>query len=186
MYMSDHEILYDYNHAADQAAQVRILAELNAVDVATMRNKLLDLGAKNVPDEKYAPKRLGSTSFDESLAFELHSAGGCDEDMAKALGVCRRTIADWRQRNGLRINRKLPVPREPETESDPEILIQAVEQSFMSVGGLLRAARQIMSAFPQAEVFVGGQRLCDIRVHVAYSSEGEVSSAKMELVLEGN
>ena len=49
MHMSDHEILYDYNHAADQAVQIKILAELNAVDVPTMRNKLLDLGVKEVP-----------------------------------------------------------------------------------------------------------------------------------------
>ena len=45
MQMSDHELLYEYRHAVNPAAQIKVLAELNAVSVDAMRNKLLDLGA---------------------------------------------------------------------------------------------------------------------------------------------
>lgn len=185
MHMSDHEILYDYNHAADQASQVRILAELNAVDVSTMRNKLMDLGVKDVPLKPSIPKRKGCVTFDEKLAFELHGQGMCDPDLAAALGVSRNTISDWRKRNNLKIHRKLPDPKEPETEPEAQGQLDDSDQPCMGVGGLLRAARQIMAAFPQAEVTVSGQRLRDIRVHVVYGAEGDVSSAEMELILEG-
>ena len=112
MHMSDHEILYDYNHAADQAAQVRILAELNAVDIPTMRNKLLDLGAQGVPPERAKmPRRRGNASYDKKCAMELYNAGCCDEVIAKELGISQRSVYDWRRNRGLKANRKRPGPK---------------------------------------------------------------------------
>lgn len=191
MQMSDHEILYHYNHAADQAAQVKILAELNAVDVATMRNKLLDLGAQNVPrGSSGVPKRKDSVTFDEKRAWELYNEGLCDPDIAKELGVCRKTVADWRKKTGLNIHRKLPeakqVQPEPETDEQlgPAASLAPEEPAYMGVGGLLRVTRQVQEAFPQAGITADGHRVRDIYVHVNYSADGEVVSAEMELILE--
>ena len=199
MQMSDHEILYHYNHAADQAAQVKILAELNAVDVPTMRNKLLDLGAQNMPGEKtHVPKRLGKRSFDENRAFTLYDEGLCDFDLAEALGVSRATIADWRTQNGLKCHRAPPgyvqakkKPAEPEDAPEPDEPPEPVteedlppEPQYMSIEGLLRVTEQMHRAFPQAVITAGGRYLRDIRIHVAYNADGEVVSAEMELILE--
>ena len=107
MQMSDHELLYHYNHAADRTVQIKILAELNAVDVPTMRNKLLALGVKDVPPERAKmPRRRGSTSYDKKRAMELYNAGCCDEVMAKELGIKQRSVYDWRRTNGLKANPK--------------------------------------------------------------------------------
>ena len=112
MHMSDHEILYDYNHAADQAVQIKILAELNAVDVPTMRNKLLDLGVKEVPPERAKmPRRRGNASYDKKCAMELYNAGCCDEVIAKELGISQRSVYDWRRTNKLKANPKRPGPK---------------------------------------------------------------------------
>lgn len=189
MQMSDHELLYHYNHAADQAAQIRILAELNAVDVPTMRNKLLDLGAQNVPAEREkVPRRLGSVTFDENRAMELYNTGCCDSDLARELGVSRNTVADWRKRNDLKINRKVPEKKqEPEPEPEPTEPPEPAapeEPPRMSVEGLLRVTEQMQEAFPQAVITAGGRYLRDIRVHIAYNADGEVVSAEMELILE--
>ena len=207
MQMSDHEILYHYNHAADQAAQVKILAELNAVDVPTMRNKLLDLGAKNVPGEKtHMPKRLGRRTFDENRAFALYEEGACDFDMAEALGVSRTTIADWRTQNGLKCHRAPPgyvkekveqkheqEPTDPEPETiypppdelpPPPKEIPPEETAHMGVDGLLRVTRQLHAAFPQAEIVADGHRVQDVCVHIDYNAAGEVVRAEMELILE--
>lgn len=196
--MSDHEILYHYNHAADQAAQVKILAELNAVDVPTMRNKLLDLGAQNVAPVEKLPRRMGGVSFDENRAEELYNDGLCDHDIAECLGISGSTVADWRRRNGLACHRAPPgyikakkksaepedAPEpEPEPTEPPEPAAQE-EPPRMSIEGLLRVAGQMQQAFPQAVITAGGRYLRDIRIHVAYNADGEVVSAEMELVLE--
>lgn len=191
MQMSDHEILYHYNHAADQAAQVKILAELNAVDVATMRNKLLDLGAQNVPrGSSGVPKRKDSVTFDEKRAWELYNEGWCDPDMAKELGVCRKTVADWRKKNGLNIHRKLPEAEQvqPEPEPDERLVPSASpvpkEPAYMGVEVLLRLVQQMHAAFPGALVTAGGRPISDVRIHINYGSAGEVLCAGMELMLK--
>lgn len=200
MQMSDHEILYHYNHAADQAAQVKILAELNAVDVPTMRNKLLDLGAQNVAPVEKLPRRMGGVSFDENRAEELYNDGLCDHDIAECLGISRSTVADWRRRNGLECHRappgyikgkkreEIPEPEdapepEPEPTEPPEPAAQE-EPPRMSIEGLLRVAGQMQQAFPQAEITVDGRYVREILVCVFYNADGTVDSAAMELILE--
>lgn len=180
MQMSDHEILYHYNHAADQAAQVEILAQLNAVDVPTMRNKLLDLGAKGVPQLKTNVRR--NVSIDDQRAMALYNEGLCDLDMAEALGVSRNTVADWRKRKNLKCHRQKPgyVEVQPETAEDEP----AEERAHMGVDGLLRVTQQMQEAFPQAVVTAGGRYVRDIRIHIRYGADGEAESAAMELILE--
>lgn len=47
--MTDEEIRRSYLRAKGRGTQVRILAELNAVDVSTMQNKLIELGLMEKP-----------------------------------------------------------------------------------------------------------------------------------------
>ena len=198
MQMSDHEILYHYNHAADQAAQVKILAELNAVDVPTMRNKLLDLGAQNVTPVEKLPRRMGGVRFDENRAEELYNDGLCDHDIAECLGISGSTVADWRRRNGLACHRAPPgyikekkksaetedAPEpEPEPAEPPEPAAQE-EPRRMSIEGLLRVAGQMQQAFPQAEITVDGRYVREILVSVFYNADGTVDIAAMDLILE--
>ena len=207
MQMSDHEILYHYNHAVDQAAQVKILAELNAVDVPTMRNKLLDLGAQNVTPVEKLPRRMGGVRFDENRAEELYNDGLCDHDIAECLGIGKSTVADWRRRNGLACHRAPPgyikgkkrsqiqeseeVPPEPTEPPEPVTAEQPPAEEVppekpprMSVEGLLRVTEQMREAFPQAEITADGRYVRDILVSVFYNSDGMADSAVMNLILE--
>lgn len=58
--MTDEEIRRSYLRAKDRSTQVRILAELNAVDVSAMQKKLVELGLMEKPKpvrRKPAPVR---------------------------------------------------------------------------------------------------------------------------------
>ena len=197
MQMSDHELLYEYRHAVNPAAQIKVLAELNAVSVGAMRNKLLDLGAE-LPDVTITPRNLAASAIDHARAWELYNEGLCDHDMAEALGVSKNTVANWRNQNDLKCHRAPPgyiqakkkstepedsPEPEPEPTEPPEPAAQE-EPPRMSIEGLLRVAGQMQQAFPQAEITVDGRYLRDIRIHVAYNADGEVVSAEMELILE--
>ena len=200
MQMSDHELLYEYRHAVNPAAQIKVLAELNAVSVGAMRNKLLDLGAE-LPDVTITPRNLTASAIDGARAWELYNEGLCDHDMAETLGVSKKTVANWRQQNDLKCHRAPPgyiqskiapqapepeeAPPEPTEPSEPAMAeVLPPEPQYMSVEGLLRVTEQMHKAFPQAVITAGGRYLRDIRVHIAYNADGEVVSAEMELITE--
>ena len=195
MQMSDHEILYEYRHAVNPAAQIKVLAELNAVSVGAMRNKLLDLGAE-LPDVTITPRNLTASAIDHARAWELYNLGLCDHDMAEALGVSKNTVANWRNQNDLKCHRAPPgyiqskiAPQAPEPEDAPEPTeppepAAQEEPPRMSIEGLLRVAGQMQQAFPQAEITVDGRYVREILVCVFYNADGTVDSAAMELVLE--
>ena len=58
------------------------------------------------------------------------------------------------------------------------------KQEHMGVEGLLRVTQRVQEAFPQAVLTIGGRYVRDVRVHIFYGADGEVSSAEMELILE--
>ena len=63
--MTDEEIRRSYLRAKGRSTQVRILAELNAVDVSAMQNKLIELGLMEKPKpvrRKPAPVRRPTTA----------------------------------------------------------------------------------------------------------------------------
>lgn len=66
MVMDDHEILFSYNNAANPKEQVKILADLNAVDVWTMAKWLKEHGATvNLQKlQRYNPKWRGAVNMD--------------------------------------------------------------------------------------------------------------------------
>ena len=91
MYMSDNEIAYSYRMARVRSLQIPILAQLNAVDVETMKNKLISLGFPEVAVKKKKPS--GRPHIVDTVRLkELCSEGMSDDLIAQKLGVTKKTI----------------------------------------------------------------------------------------------
>ena len=101
--MDDTEIRTSYNTAKNQAAQVQVLAELNAVTPSAMAAKLLELGCDvpEMPKVKQRPLRAHDLILDEARARALFADGKSDLDIAEMLGVSVYAFATWRRKNGL-------------------------------------------------------------------------------------
>ena len=100
MQMTDSEILGNYRGAKNQKAQVKILADLNAVSEPEMVEKLRSLGVK-VPGR--AAKDLPA-GVDWLRARQLYDEGQSDLEIAEQLGCSKQTLANWRKREGLHAN----------------------------------------------------------------------------------
>lgn len=117
--MDDAEIRTSYNTAKNRAAQVQVLAELNAVPQAVMAEKLRELGC-DVPDlqeVKQKPLRPKEVLFDENRARALFDEGKSDLDCAEMLGISVTAFATWRKKNGLMRARGGAAQRKPRTAS---------------------------------------------------------------------
>ena len=101
--MDDTEIRTSYNTAKNQAAQVQVLAELNAVTPSAMAAKLRELGCDvpEMPEVKQRPLRAHDLVLDETRARALFEEGKSDLDIAEMLGVSVYAFATWRRKNGL-------------------------------------------------------------------------------------
>ena len=101
--MDDAEIRTSYNTAKNQAAQVQVLAELNAVTPSAMAAKLRELGCDvpEMPEVKQRPLRAHDLILDETRARALFEEGKSDLDIAEMLGVSVYAFATWRRKNGL-------------------------------------------------------------------------------------
>ena len=101
--MDDTEIRTSYNTAKNQAAQVQVLAELNAVTPSAMAAKLRELGCDvpEMPKVKQRPLRAHDLILDETRARALFADGKSDLDIAEMLGVSVYAFATWRRKNGL-------------------------------------------------------------------------------------
>lgn len=101
--MDDTELRTSYNTAKNQAAQVQVLAELNAVTPSAMAAKLRELGCDvpEMPEVKQRPLRAHDLILDETRARALFEEGKSDLDIAEMLGVSVYAFATWRRKNGL-------------------------------------------------------------------------------------
>ena len=101
--MDDTEIRNSYNTAKNPAAQVQVLAELNAVTPSVMAAKLRELGCDvpEMPEVKQRPLRAHDLILDETRARALFEEGKSDLDIAEMLGVSVYAFATWRRKNGL-------------------------------------------------------------------------------------
>ena len=102
--MDDTEIRTSYNTAKNQAAQVQVLAELNAVPQAVMAEKLRELGC-DVPvlqEVKQKPLRAKEVLFDENRARALFAEGKSDLEIAEMLGISVYAFGTWRRKNGMK------------------------------------------------------------------------------------
>ena len=102
--MDDAEIRTSYNTAKNQAAQVQVLAELNAVTPSAMAAKLRELGCDvpEMPKVKQRPLRAHDLILDETRARALFADGKSDLDIAEMLGVSVYAFATWRRKNGMK------------------------------------------------------------------------------------
>ena len=102
--MDDTEIRNSYNTAKNQAAQVQVLAELNAVTPSAMAAKLRELGCDvpEMPKVNQRPLRAHDVLFNEDRARALFADGKSDLDIAEMLGISVSTFATWRRKNGMK------------------------------------------------------------------------------------
>lgn len=102
--MDDAEIRTSYNTAKNQAAQVQVLSELNAVTPAAMAAKLRELGCDvpEPPEVNQRPLRAHDVLFDENRARALFAEGKTDLEIAEMLGISVYAFATWRRKNGMK------------------------------------------------------------------------------------
>ena len=102
--MDDTEIRTSYNTAKNQAAQVQVLAELNAVTPSAMAAKLRELGCDvpEMPKVNQRPLRAHDVLFNEDRARALFAEGKSDLDIAEMLGISVSTFSTWRRKNGMK------------------------------------------------------------------------------------
>ena len=103
LYMTDEEIARNFRAAADKKAQVKILADLNAVDKNVIHNKLLALGlidGEPMP-EKSKGGRPKMVEIDEAEARKLIEKDVPDEQIARHFGVGITTFRTWRREKGI-------------------------------------------------------------------------------------
>lgn len=102
--MDDTEIRNSYNTAKNPAAQVQVLAELNAVTPSAMAAKLRELGCDvpEMPKVNQRPLRAHDVLFNEDRSRELFAEGKTDLEIAEMLGVSVYAFATWRRKNGMK------------------------------------------------------------------------------------
>lgn len=104
--MGDDEIRVSFNTARDPKSQVRVLAELNAVPVKSMAEKLAALGCSvpELPESwlKAQVQKAKTPPFDEDRARALFAEGKSDLDIAEMLGVSVYQFGEWRRKNGMK------------------------------------------------------------------------------------
>ena len=115
--MDDTEIRTSYNTAKNQAAQVQVLAELNAVTPSAMAAKLRELGCDvpEMPKVKQRPLRAHDVLFNEDRARALFADGKSDLDIAEMLGISVSTFAAWRRKNDMKRPMGGAAPRKDRT-----------------------------------------------------------------------
>ena len=101
-YMTDDEIRRDYTKAKDRKRQLGILADMNCVSKAAMRNKLIELGLiLGTPTEEKPKKVTVDQKIDEGRARALIAGDVRDEDIAKEFGVSVKSFQSWRRGKGI-------------------------------------------------------------------------------------
>ena len=200
--MDDTEIRNSYNTAKNPAAQVQVLAELNAVPQAVMAEKLRELGC-DVPvlqEVKQKPLRAKEVLFDENRARALFAEGKCDLEIAEMLGVSVYAFATWRRKNGMKrptggelkkmeqkakpkpCKAQPPMPPEvetPEPEPAPETAASgshspmAVQQKQDSAEELGRVLLDLAKRYPGLTLTVNGETVTSLCLIVRVPMNGE-------------
>ena len=97
--MSDEEIKLKWARGGKKVPDVRCLADLNAVDVPTMRQKLIELGCDSVPDMTlHKNKTNPPVPHDDAYALYLQHMS--DADIGAQVGLSATAIRKWRAQWG--------------------------------------------------------------------------------------
>ena len=204
--MDDTEIRTSYNTAKNQAAQVQVLAELNAVTPSAMAAKLRELGCDvpEMPKVKQRPLRAHDVLFDEDRARALFAEGKSDLDIAEMLGISVSVFVSWRRSNGMKRPRggnmsawskpghaQPPMPPEAETPAPEPAQETAApgSQPLMSApkptnaAALGRVLLDLAKWYPDMVVTVNGaavQALC-LNVRVNMGADTTTSTLNLEV-----
>lgn len=200
--MDDAEIRTSYNTAKNQAAQVKVLAELNAVTPSAMAAKLRELGCDvpEMPEVKQRPLRAHDLILDETRARALFAEGKTDLEIAEMLGVSVYAFATWRRKNGMKrptggelkkmeqkakpkpCKAQPPMPPEaetPELEPAPETAASgshspmAVQQKQDSAEELGRVLLDLAKRYPGLTLTVNGETVTSLCLIVRVPMNGE-------------
>lgn len=208
--MDDTEIRTSYNTAKNQAAQVQVLSELNAVPQAVMAEKLRELGC-DVPvlqEVKQKPLRAKEVLFDENLARALFAEGKSDLEIAEMLGISVYAFATWRRKNGMKrpkggerwemqkppkskvCKAQPPIPPEaeiPELESSPETAgsgsqatVAAVETKI-SAGRLGQTLLDLEKRYPGLMLTVNGAAVRALCLNVRVMMGEDTTTSTLDL-----
>ena len=201
--IDDTEIRNSYNTAKNQAAQVQVLAELNAVTPSAMAAKLLELGCDvpEMPKVNQRPLRAHDVLFNEDRARALFAEGKSDLDIAEMLGISVSTFAAWRRKNGMKrpmggaaqhktspvhkqksCRAQPPMPPEAETP-EPEPAAEtaasgshspmAVQQKQDSAEELGRVLLDLAKRYPGLTLTVNGETVTSLCLIVRVPMNGE-------------
>ncbi len=97
MTMTNEEIVRHYRQADDKAADIKVLADLNV----TGKDEII--GILEAAGEKI-PGRSRGSKLDGKIK-PLYEQGLNDAEIVGRLGCTAPTIANWRRRNGLPVNK---------------------------------------------------------------------------------
>ena len=200
--MDDTEIRTSYNTAKNQAAQVQVLSELNAVPQAVMAEKLRELGC-DVPvlqEVKQKPLRAKEVLFDENRARALFAEDKSDLEIAEMLGISVYAFAMWRRKNGMKRPKggkrlemqkppkskvckaqpptppeaELPAPEPaPETSAPVSHSPMAVQQKQDSAEELGRVLLDLAKRYPGLTLTVNGETVTSLCLIVRVPMNGE-------------
>lgn len=203
--MDDAEIRTSYNTAKNQAAQVQVLAELNATTPAAMAAKLRELGCDvpEPPEVKQRPLRAHDVLFDENRVRALFAEGKSDLDIAEMLGISVSTFAAWRRKNGMKRLRggnmsawskpghaQPPMPPEVETpvpEPAPETAApvshspMAVQQKQDSAEELGRVLLDLAKRYPGLTLTVNGVSVRSVCLNVRVMMGADTTTSTLNL-----
>ena len=200
--MDDTEIRTSYNTAKNQAAQVQVLAELNAVPQAVMAEKLRELGCDVpvLPEVKQRPLRAHDLILDETRARALFAEGKSDLEIAEMLGISVYAFATWRRKNGMKrpkggerlemqkppkskvCKAQPPTPPEaefpapepaPETAAPVSHSPMAVQQKQDSAEELGRVLLDLAKRYPGLTLTVNGETVTSLCLIVRVPMNGE-------------
>ena len=200
--MDDTEIRTSYNTAKNQAAQVQVLAELNAVTPSAMAAKLRELGCDvpEMPKVNQRPLRAHDVLFNEDRARALFAEGKSDLDIAEMLGISVYAFATWRRKNGMKrpkggerlemqkppkskvCKAQPPTPPEaefpapepaPETAASGNHSPMAVQQKQDSAEELGRVLLDLAKRYPGLTLTVNGETVTSLCLIVRVPMNGE-------------
>ena len=114
MTMTNEEIVRHYRQAADKAADIKVLADLNTTSKNEIIGILEDAG-------EALPGKHRTGRFDGKIK-PLYEQGLNDAEIAERVGCSSATVADWRKRNGLPARRDLN--RKEADRKLPEVYMQ--------------------------------------------------------------
>ena len=208
--MDDAEIRTSYNTAKNPAAQVQVLAELNAVTPSAMAAKLRELGCDvpEMPKVKQKPLRAKEVLFDENRARALFAEGKSDLEIAEMLGISVYAFATWRRKNGMKrpkggerwemqkppkskvCKAQPPIPPEaeiPELESSPETAgggsqtaVAAVETKI-SAGRLGQTLLDLEKRYPGLMLTVNGAAVRALCLNVRVMMGEDTTTSTLDL-----